>query len=101
MADAGDSKSPALTGMWVRLPPPAPHDLSGDAGRASGFLRRAAAFVGKDVTKLLLPVGVVAGEGGQTAGETRRAGHLGRRGRGCRTGELAGGPGDHRHAPPR
>ena len=24
MADAGDSKSPARKGVWVRLPPPAP-----------------------------------------------------------------------------
>ena len=24
MADAGDSKSPALRGVWVQLPPPAP-----------------------------------------------------------------------------
>lgn len=24
MADAGDSKSPAPRGVWVRLPPPAP-----------------------------------------------------------------------------
>ena len=34
MADAGDSKSPARKGVWVRLPPPAPLDLRRNASPA-------------------------------------------------------------------